>query len=241
MEIYHLTKKRLGPSKIRALLSYDYGINISVGRVSRLMIDMNLPKMSTVKPRFIHPRSITNFDFTNHLNKQFNVPEPNQVWASDITYIRLRSSFVYLCVIMDLFSRKIISWKLSHKMDASLVKETFIKAYLLRKPSSSLIFHSDRGSQYSSFAFRKILDSYGIIQSFSKISHPWDNAVLESFFKYMKKEELHRRSFTSFSDIRLSCFEYIEGFYNPKRPHSANDMLSPNARENLFFKNSHSV
>lgn len=199
------------------------------------MIDMNLPKMSTIKPRFIHPRSMINFDCTNHLKQQFNVPRPNHVWASDITYIPLKSSFAYLCVIMDLFSRKIIAWKLSLKIDTALVKDTFLKAFYSRKPSTSLIFHSDRGSQYTSFIFRKLLDSFDIIQSFSKLSHPWDNAVLESFFKYMKKEELHRRTFSSFSQIKLSCFEYIEGFYNPIRPHSANFMLSPNSKELAFF------
>ena len=97
------------------------------------------------------------------------------------TYINLNASFAYLCVIMDLFSRKIIAWKLSLKIDTSLVKDTFIKAFYSQKPSTSLIFHSDRGSQYTSFIFRKLLDSFGIIQSFSKLSHPWDNAVVESF------------------------------------------------------------
>jgi len=145
------------------------------------MTDMNLPKMPTIKLRFIHPRSIPNFDCPNYLNQNFNVPQPNQVWASDITYINLNASFAYLCVIMDLFSRKIIAWKLSLKIDTSLVKDTFIKAFYSQKPSTSLIFHSDRGSQYTSFIFRKLLDSFGIIQSFSKLSHPWDNAVVESF------------------------------------------------------------
>lgn len=235
LEIYHLTKKRLGAGKIKALLSSDYGINISVGRVQRLMTGMQLPKMSTVKPKYIHSHSTLKFDNINHINQNFNVSQPNEVWVSDLTYIKTQRGFVYLCVILDLFTRKVIAWKTSTKMDVSLIKDCTEKALNTREPKHAVIFHSDRGSQYTSFIFRKFLDSNNIIQSFSKLAHPWDNAVMESFFKYMKKEELNRRTFKNIHEVYQSCFEYIEGFYNSMRPHSANSMMTPNAKENKYF------
>lgn len=183
LEIYHQTKKRLGSGKIRALLSSDYGINISVGRVERLMKGMQLPKMSTAKPAYIHPRSSINFEHINHLKQEFNVDHPNEVWVSDMTYIKTQHGFVYLCVIIDLFSRKVIAWKLSSKIDTALVLECTEKAIETRKPRHPVIFHSDRGTQYTAFTFRKFLDKHNVIQSFSKLAHPWDNAVAESFFK----------------------------------------------------------
>jgi len=228
LEIYHFSKKWFGPRKIKDLLSSDYGIPISVGRVQRLMTGMQLPKMSTVKPKFIHPCSTLNFDYHNLLNKQFNVHTPNEVLVSDITYIKTQHGFTYLWVILDLFSRKVISWNLSSKMDVSLILQCTQKALDSRKPVTPVIFHSDRGSQYTSFTFRKFLDDHNIIQSFSKLAHPWDNAVLD------------RRNFKSIHDVKLSCFEYIEGFYNSKRPHSANLMISPNAKE-LQFSNDFSI
>lgn len=144
LEIYHQSKKRLGSGKIRALLSSDYGINISVGRVERLMKGMQLPKMSTAKPAYIHPRSSINFEHINHLKQEFNVDHPNEVWVSDMTYIKTQHGFVYLCVIIDLFSRKVIAWKLSSKIDTALVLECTEKAIETRKPRHPVIFHSDR-------------------------------------------------------------------------------------------------
>lgn len=105
-----------------------------------------------------------------------------------------------------------------------------------RNPSSGLLFHSDRGAQFTSKLFRSFLDSKHITQSFSKTGHSWDNAVIESFFKYLKHEELNRRSFSNISILKLALFEYIEGFYHRFRPHSFNNMLSPDQKEILFFQ-----
>ena len=104
-----------------------------------------------------------------------------------------------------------------------------------RKASNGILFHTDRGVQFTSHNFRKLLDSLNIIQSFSAKAHPYDNAVMECFFKYLKKEELNRRSFSSFDQLKLSLVKYIDGFYNPIRPHSHNNGLSPNKMESLFF------
>lgn len=146
-----------------------------------------------------------------------------------------KKRFVYLCVILDLFSRKVIAWSVGTKINTELAILTLEKAVLSRKLSTPVLFHTDQGSQYTSSEFRKYIDSHLITQSLSKPGYPWDNAVTEAFFKYMKKEELNRRSFSSLQEIQLSCFEYIEDFYNTQRPHGTLSMFTPNEMEENYF------
>ncbi|MDA9470893.1 Transposase [Enterococcus sp. 5H] len=232
LEIYTTAKKRVGPAKIQRMILRDYSISISIGRDYRLMRTMNLPKMSIVKPVF----KPTKNQHPNHLKHAFNPPAPNQVWTSDFSYIPIgKKSFVYLCVILDLFSRKVIAWSVSKKIDSTLAITTIKKAIQVRKPTASLLFHKDQGSQYTSLEFRKFLENYSIVQSLSKPAYPSDNAVTEAFFKYMKKEELNRKIFSSLQEVQLACFEYIEGFYNSQRPHGTLNMLTPNEIESIYF------
>ena len=235
LTIYSNSKKRLGAYKIRQRLIIEYNKKVSVGRVYRLMKSMVLPKMSTVKPKTQYIKS-DDVDLQNHLKKEFNPKSPNQVWVSDITYVKVAGRFSYICAIMDLFSRKIIAYKTSINIDTKLVLDTFYLACSKRGFPHSVLFHSDRGSQYTSKDFRQALDKANFIQSFSAKGHPYDNAVIESFFKYLKHEELYRKIFNSLMELNLSLFEYIEGFYNTCRPHSYNDFLSPDEFEVLFFK-----
>ena len=235
LHIYADYNKRLGAYKITYVLLRDYGIHVSVGRVYRLMKTLQLPKMSTIKP-FLHKKHIDTGSFSNHLQQAFQQKAPNLVWASDFTYIKVSGKWYYLCIIMDLFSRKVISWHISAKPDVDLVITAFNKAYQKRKPSPGLMFHSDRGSQYTAFAFRQLLDSLHIVQSFSKKAYSFDNACCESFFKYLKKEEVHRRTYHSLSELILSIFDYIEGYYHSKRPHGSLGMLTPNELENQYWK-----
>ena len=235
LTIYSSSQKRLGAYKICRRLFVEYGISISPGRVYRLMKSMQLPKMSTVKPVFRSSSDNTDSEYCNLLNKQFNPDMPNLVWVSDITFVKVQSQFSYVCVIIDLFSRKVISYKASNRINTALVLDTFNSAYVKRGCPSGVIFHSDRGSQYTSADFRKSLDNVNFVQSFSAKAHPYDNAVAESFFKYLKKELLNRNSFSSLSQLKLSLFEYIDGFYNPRRPHYANNLLSPDEKEVVFF------
>ena len=189
--------------------------------------------MSTYKPRSTtHCQDVVG---SNHLHQQFNQNAPNLVWVSDITYIRVGSKWYYLCVILDLFSRKVIAWNISGKSDAKLVIDTFKKAYSARKCPSGLMFHSDRGSQYTATSFRQLLDSLDVVQSFSKKGYPFDNAVCECFFKYLKKVETCRRSYSSLDQLNLSLFEYIEGFYSSIRPHSSLAYLTPVQKEAIYF------
>lgn len=235
MELYSKTDKRLGVHKITTCLNRDYCINISSGRVYRLIKTMNLPKMSTCKPPKIHSTKTVDNNCSNILAQNFDQPAPNMVWVSDFTYIRVANRFYYLCAILDLFSRKIVAFKVSNKIDTNLAIDTLNDALVSRNISSGLMFHTDRGSQFTAKAFRQYLDNLNIVQSFSNKGHPYDNAVMESFFKYLKKEETDRRCYNSLSELNHSLFSYINGFYNSLRPHSHNNGLSPNQKEAMFM------
>ncbi len=228
-EIYSKSDKRLGPDKVRVCLARDHRITISRGRVYRLMKSMDLPKMSTRKPP--KPSGFKNGsdagERVNHLKQQFDQPAPNRVWVCDFTYLKAAGRFYYLCAIMDLFSRKIIAYRLSTHIDTELAIMTLDDAVAARGVSNGIIFHTDCGSQFTAREFKKHLDQLGMIQSFSKKGHPYDNAVMECFFKYLKSEETNRRSYASFDELKLSIFKYIIGFYNSSRPHSHNNGLSP--------------
>lgn len=199
------------------------------------MKTLQLPRMSTDKPA-THADKSNIVAHTNYLQQQFHQKAPNLVWVSDITYIKAANRWHYLCVVMDLFSRKIIAWRISTKPNMELVMYTFKKAYEKRKAPSGLMFHSDCGSQYTASAFRMLLDSLNVVQSFSRKGYPFDNACCECFFKYLKKEETNRRIYHSLDELQLSLFEYIEGYYNSKRPHSTLNMLTPNEAEDLYWQ-----
>ena len=235
LEIYAQTDKRLGPRKMKLCLAREYCISISEGRVYRLMKQMNLPKMSTVKPP--KPKSCpeNSANCVNLLAQQFRQPAPNMVWVCDFTYVPVGGRFCYICAILDLYARKVIACRVSRRIDRFLAISTLRDAVRRRGVSQGVMFHSDRGSQFTSADFRKELDALHMVQSFSKKGHPYDNAVMECFFKYLKKEELNRRHFRTLEQLQQSLVSYIAGFYNSSRPHSHNNGLSPNQMETQFF------
>lgn len=199
------------------------------------MKEMNLPKMSTSKPIVRNNMQKNDENLSNHLKQNFNPGMPNTAWASDVTYIKTGKGFVYLCIVMDLFSRRVIAYKTALKNDTSLTASAVQAAYISRKPKpNTLIFHSDRGSNYTAKAFREILDRYDIMTSFSAKGYPFDNAVVECFFKFLKHEEVHRRSYSNIDEVNISINEYMT-FYNYKRPHSANNGKTPVEREQQYF------
>ena len=216
-------------------LAREHCITISEGRVYRLMKQMRLPKMSTVKP----PKTAASKENTgvcqNLLSQRFDQKAPNMVWVCDFTYVKVGGNFHYICAILDLYARKVIACRVSSKIDRFLAIDTLRDAVRLRGVSKGVMFHTDQGSQFTSRDFRKVIDELGMIQSFSAKGHPYDNAVMECFFKYLKKEELDRRSFQSVDQLNQSLLSYISGFYNSRRPHSHNHGLSPNQAENSFL------
>lgn len=163
----------------------------------------------------------------NLLNRDFTVSAINTAWVSDITYVWTGQGWLYLAVIIDLFSRRVVGWSMSRKIDRKLVIDALMMGVGRRQPSSGLIFHSDRGSQYCSEDFQKRLKSYGIKCSMSRKGDCWDNAVAESFFGTLKIEQIYSRYYCSREEAKRDIVDYIEMFYNSKRRHSFIGYVSP--------------
>lgn len=164
----------------------------------------------------------------NLLDRAFNPTELGQVWVSDITYIRVGHTFVYLTTVIDLADRSVVGWNLSDNLtDTDTVIAAFKKAVINRPIEPGLIFHSDRGSQYVSREFRRLLEEKQCVQSMSRKGNCWDNAVAESFFKTIKTESLHRYKFNSMSQVHSVVFNYIDGWYNTMRIHTSLGDRSP--------------
>jgi putative transposase len=203
------------------------GVQVGHNRVARLMSQQGLGARR--RKRF---RSTTDSKHAlpiaeNLVNRGFQVREANRVWMSDITYIPTAEGWLYLCTVLDLHSRKIVGWSMSPRLTSELVVQALIMAVLGRRPPKGLIFHSDRGSQYCSHAFRRWTHRYGLRQSMSRKGDCWDNAPAESFFKTLKGEMYGHRAFRSRQEARAAIFEYIEVFYNRVRLHSSLGYMSP--------------
>ncbi len=173
----------------------------------------------------------------NLLDRQFTVTRPNRIWTTDITYIHTKEGWLYLCVMLDLFSRRIVGWQTSHRIDRQLVCDAFNYAMARQGYPTNIMVHSDQGSQYCSRDFRALLLTNNCIQSMSRRGNCWDNAVTESFFHTLKGHVVHGSVFTTRKEANAVLFEYIEIYYNRIRRHSANGWLSPEAFEQNYFKN----
>ncbi len=169
----------------------------------------------------------------NLLKRQFHADAPNQRWVSDITYIPTTEGWLYLSVIMDLYSRRIVGWSMSHRMQELLVIDALKMALFRRKIKSNLLLHSDRGSQYASDNFQKLLRENNISCSMSRKGNCWDNAAMESFFHSLKTECVYHERFATRDDAKKTIFDYIEVFYNQKRRHSFLNYVSPSEHERL--------
>jgi len=163
----------------------------------------------------------------NRLAQAPKATAPNQLWVADITYIDTQEGWLYLAAIMDLYSRKIVGWAMSQRIDTVLVLKALVMALLHRHPPANLLFHSDRGVQYASGDYRQALSQAGLIASMSRSGNCYDNAAMESFWSTLKLELVYRRPFDTRALARTQLFDYIEAFYNRQRTHSALDYLSP--------------
>lgn len=163
----------------------------------------------------------------NLLARNFSPAKPNQTWAGDITYVWTREGWLFLAVIVDLFSRQIVGWSLDKTMPRELVLSALRQAYFRRKPGTGLVFHSDRGSQYCSKEFRQQLRVYRMVQSQSRKANCWDNACVESFFHTLKTELIYHEDFKTRDEAQRVIFEWVEAFYNRQRLHSTLGYLSP--------------
>jgi transposase InsO family protein len=232
-QIQEEVKYRYGSPRVTEELRRR-GYRVGRNRVARLMRESKLGRRR--KRRF---RSTTDSKHRfpvaeNLLQREFTVSGPNVVWASDLSYVSTADGWLYVCVILDLYSRKVIGWSMGRRMTAELMIQAFIMACMHRNPPEGVIFHSDRGSQYCSEAFRKCLSSHRMRQSMSRVGDPWDNAPVESFFKTLKSELCGDRAFRSRSEARMAIFEYLEVFYNRQRLHSALAYRTPEEYERYF-------
>jgi transposase InsO family protein len=167
----------------------------------------------------------------NLLNRDFTAPAPNKRWVSDITYIPTRSGWLYLVVIIDLFSRKVVGWATSKRLKHRFVVEAVRNAVHNRQPLEGLILHSDRGVQYASKKYQDLLRENKMLCSMSRKGNCWDNAPAESFFSTLKQELMGKCIFATREEANLAIFEYIEVYYNRKRKHSTNNYMSPEIYE----------
>jgi transposase InsO family protein len=163
----------------------------------------------------------------NLLDRRFHQSEVDRAWVADITYVPTGEGWLYLAAVLDLASRRIVGWSMSERMPAKLVCDALAMAYFRRKPAQGLIAHSDRGVQYASHAYRAQLAQYQMVQSMSRKANCWDNAPMESFFKTLKVERVHRYRYQTREQARADMVNWIEGFYNSKRMHSALNYQSP--------------
>lgn len=197
------------------------GIIVNAKRIRRLMRKLKIKGKGTPKKHIVTTDSNhSNPVADNKLERKFTVNQPNKVWVADITYIWTQEGWLYLAVVIDLFSRKVVGWACSARIDSSLVCLALEMAVHKRNPKPGLLLHSDRGVQYTSEHYLKLVRKYGIVQSMSRKGNCWDNAVAESFFRSLKVEAIHNATLLTKSDAHSVIFNYIEYFYNIKRLHS---------------------
>jgi len=163
----------------------------------------------------------------NTLDRQFTVAAPNRVWAGDLTYVWTTEGWLYLAVILDLYSHRVIGWAMGHRLTVDLAERALTMALTNRTPTAGLLHHSDRGSQYAATSYQQLLAAHGITASMSRKGNCWDNACIESFFGTLKRELVYHRHYATREDAKRDIFEYIEVFYNRKRRHSTLGYDSP--------------
>ena len=235
-QIYEESKGRYGSPKITKKLQEE-GINVSQKRVARRMKFLGLRSI-TIK-KFNHVGSSKSDDtkeYKNLLEQDFFADKPSQKWVGDITYIYTKETgWTYLAIVMDLFDLKVVGWSYGMNMTDDLVIDAFNKAMINRKLNKDGIFHSDRGSQYTSNGFEQLLEELKIKHSYSKKGYPYDNASMESFNAILKKEEVNVNNYETFNEAKLAIFEFIESWYNNQRIHSTIGYITPNEKYNNYI------
>lgn len=230
--IFYESNQRFGCRPIHTkLLEMGYHVEEShiCGLMKELCIAVRAPKY-----RKHHMKPIRRGHLANLLKRDFSPEAPNLAWVGDITYIKVADGYMYLCVIMDLFSRKVIAYHVSDSIDADLTLYTFETAYLARKQPKKLLFHSDQGVQYTCSLYREFLKEHNVKQSFSTPGCPYDNAVCESFFHTLKEEAIYHHIYHNVEELYEALEEYIP-FYNNYRPHSFIKMKTPSQFETEYF------
>lgn len=231
--IHQSSKRSYGrPRIVRSLR--DCGVPIGHERVR------NSLKRQNLRPVYKRPFRVTT-DSDHHnpvapnvLDRRFDGWGINQAWVGDITYVETAEGWLYLACVMDLASRRIVGWSMSDRMKTELVTQALKSAYGLRRPGAGTIMHTDRGSQYASASHRSLIKDYLMVQSMSRRANCWDNAAMESFFKTLKVERVHRTRYETRAQAKLDIVDWIEGFYNRQRIHSSIGYKTPVGVESLL-------
>ncbi|MCR1553551.1 MAG: IS3 family transposase [Enterobacter cloacae] len=218
----------------------DSGQQCGVNRVWRLMnragikaqVGYRSPRARKGEASIVSP---------NRLQRQFNPDAPDKRWVTDITYIRTHEGWLYLAVVVDLFSRKIIGWSMQSRMTKDIVLNALLMAVWRRNPQKQVLVHSDQGSQYTSHEWQSFLKSHGLEGSMSRRGNCHDNAVAESFFQLLERERIKNRIYGTREEARSDIFDYIEMFYNSKRRHGSSNQMSPTEYENQYYQRLGSV
>jgi len=225
-EIFNDSRKTYGSRRIKRALE-DKRHTVSRRKICRLMKENGLfckaKRKFKVTTNSNHKHPIA----PNLLERKFNVTAANKFFVGDITYVNTKEGWLYLAVVIDLFSRKVVGWSMDKNMTSTLVNDALLMALWSRRPPKGLIWHTDQGCQYASESHRNLLKEHGIVQSMSRRGNCWDNAVSESFFHTLKIELDFKQIFESREQAKQEIFEYIEVFYNKKRMHSSINYLSP--------------
>lgn len=218
----------------------DSGQQCGVNRVWRLMkrvgikaqVGYRSPRARKGEASIVSP---------NRLQRQFNPDAPDERWVTDITYIRTHEGWLYLAVVVDLFSRKIIGWSMQSRMTKDIVLNALLMAVWRRNPEKQVLVHSDQGSQYTSHEWQSFLKSHGLEGSMSRRGNCHDNAVAESFFQLLKRERIKKKIYGTREEARSDIFDYIEMFYNSKRRHGSSEQMSPTEYEKQYYQRLGSV
>lgn len=229
-KIYHESNQIYGPGKVAAVMN-DRGYSVGVSTISKIMHENG---WFSIRGGAKALYEMNQKRKENILNQQFTVTRPNEVWVSDVTYYTYNRIRYYICVIIDLFARKVVAWKISKTNSTQLTKKTFMQAYTSREITGNLLFHSDQGSNFVSKTFMNYLKELNVEQSFSKPGRPYDNSVCESFFSNFKQEELYRHEYKTAEDLKRSINKYMV-FYNNERPHSVIRYQTPNKAEVKYY------
>lgn len=233
IKIFETSKARFGPQKIKIKL-HEIGYDVSQKKIAKIMKDNQLI-INQVKSKLTYPKKNKDLYLHNALKQQFIQNEPNKVWVSDVTFIKIDKITCYLCVIMDLFSRKVVGYMVSTTNTDSLTTRTFSKAFFERGEPGGLMFHSDRGSNYTSKKMKRLLKMCGVKQSCSNTGNPYDNAVIESFFATFKKELVNLKAYDTVFQLKADVDEYMD-YYNNYRPHRTLQNKTPSKFEEKYYE-----
>lgn len=235
--IFEQARATYGTRRLKEVLKQRYGLIVSRRKLQRTLKYLNLKVK--MKRRFKVITTTSNHKLPispNYLNRDFYSSNANKAYVGDITYIPTNEGWLYLAVVIDIYSRKVVGWSMNYTLHTSIVNNALEMAIKRRNPTKGLIYHTDRGSQYASYEHKNLLEKHGIVQSMSKKGDCWDNAVAESFFHSLKTELIHHEKFITRKQASEKIFEYIEIFYNRQRLHSSNGYMSPTEFEDKMLR-----